>query len=421
MRIDSPFYRPTFAIIDLQALDYNIKLTKSFLAQGTKLLLTVKANGYGHGADQVAKTAIQAGADMLSVATLEEGIALRQAGVEAPILVFGVLSRRGLMTAALQRLTVSFTGDEDWLHHLDDLNVFEEFKHSLDVHIKVDTGMNRLGVKSLAAFVEVVQQLQASSRVRIAGLYTHFATSDEANPQQTKAQIHAFQPYVDFVRTNLPPSTLVHASNSGGTMRHPKAHYNMVRLGIGAYGYGVTPRSWTPAQKLKPVMHLFSAIVRIAEVQAGETIGYGATFTAVRRMRVATLPIGYADGYFRIVSNRGYVLLHKQRAPIVGRVCMDQIMVDITDINYAKVGDIVTLFGYGAPECWSWQEMESRFEETLESHLSAGNAMNWLSTSFCTEKDEGIILLLDELAEWAHTIPYEWTCAVGQRIPRIYT
>ncbi len=368
------FWRPTFAEIDIAAIRQNVKSVVEKVAPA-QVMAVVKANGYGHGHVEVAKTAIEGGATSLGVATIEEGVALRKAGIAAPILVFGCF-----FSDHANRL----------VQHDLELSVFElnqaealcraavSAKKLLNIHIKVDTGMGRAGIDWRQA-VDFAMKISGFVNLNIKGLYTHFACADSKNKDFTLQQIQRFQEVVDGLAAaglNVP---LKHTANSGAILDVPASFFDMVRLGVSMYG--CYPSSETSESiLLKPAMTLKSRIMALKNIEAGGSIGYNRTFKAKSNTKVAQIPIGYADGYNRKLSNRGVVLIRGKRYPVVGTVSMDQIMVEIGEKSQIEIGDEVVLMG-------------------------------------CQEGEEVSVYEISRLLE---TIPYEVITSISERVPRVY-
>lgn len=402
-------YRGTFAVVDCAAIQQNCASIKSLLAPDTRLMLAVKANGYGHGALQAARAGIAGGVTDLGVATVEEALALRDAGVETPILVLGATSAQGAVAAAERNISITIgNADTDSLEQV--LPQPGTLRHPLTVHLKVDTGMSRLGARSPAAAVRMAQALQARDDVVLEGMFTHLACADDPDLRHASQQTSQFSAVKRALAdVGIRPRT-VHAANSAAALRMPEWHFDMVRVGIAAYGYGPADTYASPVP-LHSALHLYSTIVRVATLQAGETVGYGATFTAHRPTRVATVPVGYADGYFRVLSNRASLMLRGKRAPVVGNICMDQLVIDVTDIPTAEVGDCVTLYGRAAGPA---------FKQALDNQGDGAAALSErLQAAFEASAGEQV-LSLDEVAGLAGTISYEVMCALSTRVPRIY-
>jgi alanine racemase len=329
--------RPNQARLDLAALRHNLDVARG-LAPRAKLMAVVKANAYGHGAVTIARE-LQSRADALAVACIEEALELREAGVDAPILLLeGVFEARELTTAA--QLGFWVTIDNEW-----QMRWLEEAILPEPVHcwLKVDTGMHRLGV-SAERTREFYDRLTACASVeQNPVIYTHFASADDIHSSQTTGQIALFNEVCD----GLP--ALRSAANSPGLLAWPDAQYDWVRPGYMLYGNSPMAEPHPNAESLQPVMTLCSAVISVREVLPGDSVGYGASWTAARPSRIATVTIGYGDGYPRLAPNGTPVLVNGKRANLAGRVSMDMITVDVTDIPEVQVGDEVILWGDGLP------------------------------------------------------------------------
>lgn len=356
----------TWAEVDLAAIASNIRAVRSRLGPSCRLMAVVKADAYGHGVVPVCQAALQAKAAWLGVATLGEGVALRLGGIDDPILVLGGLTAGELADAAAHRLSISITSNE-----MAEL-VFQHIGSVSPVHLKVDTGMTRLGV--FPQEVPVLLDRLAAKGIAIEGCYTQLACADEPDHPMTAEQLSRFQAVLHVIRARV-PQVLVHVANSAGALAVPTTHFDMVRVGLAMYGLYPSPQMQRLA-RLQPAMRLYSRVVRTARVGPGTAVSYGAAYCAKTSTIIATVACGYADGYPRLAGEHGEVLIRGRRHRIAGRVCMDHLMVDVGDHPVA-VGDVVQLFG---------------------DAVSA-----------------------DEVAAWAHTISYEILCGVGLRVPRIYT
>ena len=317
--------RPTYCLIDLQAAAQNVRAIRASLQPNVKMMAVVKADAYGHGAVQIAEVALRSGASCLGVATAEEGIQLREAGITAPILIIGMI----LPNAAEPVVRYDLQPTVCTVEVLRSLDAEAKKQGKwVPVHLKADTGMGRIGVRTEEDVDEIAQCLKTCSSIELHGFFTHFANSDGADKGYAHEQLELFKKLHQRVKKHgFRP--ILHAANSAAIADLPDTHFDMVRAGIMLYGY-------YPSQNvkkdiaLKPVMSVYSKVDFIKTVPAGETISYDRTYTTWRPTRVATVPIGYGDGYKRLLSGRGCVLIRVQRAPILGRVCMDQIMLDVT-------------------------------------------------------------------------------------------
>ncbi|MBT2709736.1 alanine racemase [Pseudomonas sp. ISL-84] len=364
-------YRDTWAEINLDHISYNVESMKKHVKEGTIVIAVVKANGYGHGDAAVAEAALDAGASYLAVATLDEAMALRKKKVAAPILVMGASRPENAGDAAKENISVTVF-QKDWLSAA---KSFIESSEVLAVHLKFDTGMGRLGIRSQDELQEIENVIKGDKRFLIEGAFTHFATADSLDNGYFDQQLSRFEEMVDWMEA-VPK--YVHSSNSAAGLRFPQAHLNAVRMGISMYGL-------VPSMEMKPELpfplkEAFSLHTRMAHVKKlhkGEKVSYGATYEASEDEWIATLPIGYADGWIRKLQGQE-VLAEGMRAPIVGRICMDQCMIKLP--HEMPVGTQVTLIG----------------------------------------KQGGERVTVDEVAEKLETINYEITCMVSSRVPRIY-
>ena len=320
--------------IDLEALRENVRLLRSTLPEKTKLMAVVKADAYGHGIAKVARAALEAGASALAVARTDEGAALRQAGVTAPVLVLGASSDEEIAEGVRNELTLTVCTPE----MVDTLESCAKDSGLTGLmHLKIDTGMGRIGVRTEEEIRAILARLQVSPHVRLTGAFTHFADADGSDMAYTRMQFERFQQLL----TLLPDGIVRHCANSAAIHRCPEAALDMVRAGISMYGH---PPVETDLP-LRPVMTWRTQVTFVKTVQPGDKISYGCTFTAEKPMRLATVACGYGDGYHRNASSRAQVILHGQRARVVGRICMDQMMVDVTDVPEVREDDEAILWG----------------------------------------------------------------------------
>ncbi len=366
-------YRTNYCEVDLDAIRSNVGVMCARLAPGVRFLAVVKADGYGHGAVQVANAAIQAGASMLAVAIPEEGEALRRAGIEEPILVLGGMEAAAAEAVVACDLTQTVF-DAAAVRTLEAAGA--RLGRTAQVHMKLDTGMNRIGVRTEQEARALTALIDSMAHVSLTGCLTHMATADEDEREDTLRQLARFDVLSAAVASVHSGPIIRHAANTASIFRYPQAQYDMVRGGIALYGYPPVAE----AQGLRPAMRWVTRAVMVKEIEPGERVGYGGRFEAQRVTRVMTVPVGYADGYRRALSGRGCVLVRGRRAPIIGRVCMDQVMVDVTEIPDVQAGDEVVLLGAQGEACIDAQEM----------------------------------------AEWMDTISYEVLCAPSARVPRVY-
>ncbi|MGQ0666703.1 MAG: alanine racemase [Nitrospiraceae bacterium] len=368
-------FSPTCASVDLTALAQNLLQFRRLLSHGCDVMAVVKANAYGHGAVETTKALIRQGMSRVAVVSVEEGIELRQAGIDAPIVVLGPIFREQIADLFGYQLTPVIS-DVSILPALG--QAAASLLTPRPIHLKIETGMGRLGLTQ-DELVKVIASGGFPRSLQLEGLMTHLADSDGPAPDSTEEQLARFKTAIRTVQAGGFSVPLIHAANSGGAVRFPQAHFSLVRPGLMLYGYHTLPGS-VPVPDLRPVLSLRTCIAQLRTVQPGQRVSYNGTFTATRTSRIAVLPIGYADGLSRHLSNRGRVLVRGQRAPIAGLVCMDMVMVDVTDVPGASVGDEVMLIGrQGA--------------EQITAH---------------------------DIAQWTGTISYEVLCCIGPRIPRRY-
>ncbi|GAB6137205.1 alanine racemase [Halanaerobaculum tunisiense] len=331
-------FRPTWLEIDLDAIEYNVKQVQNKLNDDTQIMAVVKADAYGHGAIEVAKQALESGASWLAVATVEEGIRLRKAGFKVPILILGTLMPDQIKQVIENKLTPTIY-TLSLAHKLS--NQAKELDEEVKVHIKVDTGMGRIGILPDQA-VDIIKNIKQLSNIEVEGIFTHFAVADE-DDQYTQKQLVKFNQIIAELKEKGIEIPIKHTANSAATIKYSQSDFDLIRMGIILYGL-------YPAAQLKDKFSLKSALswkaklVNVKEVPKGNCISYGCTYTTKEQTKVGTLPVGYHDGYPRLLSNQADVLFQGNRYPIIGRVCMDQTMIDVTGTD-AKQGDIVTLIG----------------------------------------------------------------------------
>jgi alanine racemase len=338
---NDPVGRGALAEVDLGAIGRNLTRIREHLDAGVDVLAAVKANGYGHGSVHVARHLSTLGIDRFGVATAEEALALRAGGVTGEILLFGPAGRTHELIEAGVTLTIT---DAPSLERI----VRSGAAGSARVQLKVDTGMGRLGLPAEAA-AAVARAADAVPTVELTGVWTHFARSDEPTSGATEAQLDAFEGLLATLRSDGIEPPLVHAANSAGIFCFPQSHYRLVRPGIALYGYHSSPEAQALSPALEPALTLSAPITFVKRVRAGDPVSYGALWHAPRDTTVATLRIGYADGYPRLLSNRGVARLHGHEVAIAGRVCMDQLLLDVVDLEVA-VGDRAVLFGPDGPD-----------------------------------------------------------------------
>ncbi len=369
----------TWAEIDLSAIKHNTAEFKKKLADSTKLLAVVKADAYGHGALEVSLAALNSGADELGVATLEEAVYLRNSGIDAPILILGIIFDDEIENLIKFDITATVTSYD---YALNISNEAKKQNKTAKIHIKLDTGMSRIGYTSDSDYVAEIKKIALLPNIYIEGIFSHFSKADEENIEYTEIQFDRFVKMCGKLEENGIKIPVKHISNSAGIMRNKKYHLDMVRLGISLYGQ--FPSDIFEKEKfdikLLPAMTLKSRVAFVKEVPKNVHIGYNGTFVTNKTTMIATVAIGYADGYSRSLSNKGYAIVKGKICKIIGNVCMDQLMLDVTGIKDIKFGDEVILFG------------------------SFGNT----------------IINVDDVAALINTNSYELLCHIGKRVPRIY-
>ena len=367
--------RPTRCIIDHAALRWNLRQIKKKIGPNVNILSMVKADAYGHGAVAVAQTLAAAGSDAFGVATVEEGVELRQARIKAPILVFAGAYVEQIDQCLKHKLTPV-------LHELATLKALDRKARTrrtiLDIQLEVDTGIGRIGFPSAETDLWLPELVKLKA-LNLAGVLSHFADAETANEKYTERQLKNFQQVLDRLRRAGIVHSSTHMSKSAALITVPAAHFAMVRPGLILYGMYPSPQMKKQI-RLKPVLSWKTRIIQLKRAPAGASVGYGRTFVTKRASRIATLPVGYADGYRRLLSNRARVLVRGKRAPVVGRVSMDLTTVDVTDIRNVEQGDEVVLLG----------------------------------------RQDGAAISADEMAAWANTISYEIFTSIGARVPRIH-
>ncbi|MBM7554391.1 alanine racemase [Thalassobacillus pellis] len=366
------FYRDSWVEIQLDAISHNIKELKRHIPKQKKIYAVVKANAYGHGDIQVARKALEAGADALAVSLLDEAIKLRESGITAPVLVMGWIRSEDAPVAAAHGITVTFF-QKEWLEKVKQLT----FDHPLKLHLKWDTGMGRVGIRTEEELLEILEALN-DSRFLLEGVFTHFATADEADSDYFIRQQKRFEAMRKIMNQNWNGKLIYHSSNSATSLRVPEQPEDMLRFGISLYGLYPSPvvKEERPIE-LRPAFSLHSRLVHVKKVNKGDCISYGATYCTEEDEWIGTVPLGYADGWIRQLQGAD-VLIDGKRMPIVGRICMDQFMVRL-DKEY-EPGTKVTLIG--------------------------------------KQKEEEISM--DEIAGYLNTINYEIPCIISYRVPRIY-
>ncbi len=372
-------FQRVYAEIDLNAIKENVLSIRKHLKPDTRIMPVIKADGYGHGsvpiAEFIGKLDCVYG---FAVATAEEALVLKKDGIEKPILILGYTFPHCYEQLIREEIRITVFR-EDMLPQI--AQAARRAGKNAKIHIKVDTGMNRIGIEPDDSGIVLLQKTMEMPEIEVEGIFTHFAKADEVDKAAAYEQLDVFQNFIKRIEGELKLDIPIkHCANSASIIDLPQAQMDMVRPGIILYGIWPSEEVDQEAVKLQPALSLHSHVVYVKDLHKGECVGYGGTFTAKKEMRVATIPVGYGDGYPRMLSGRGHVLIRGQKAPILGRVCMDQFMVDVTDIPLAAAGDHVTLIGTDGPE--------------------------QITAAF-----------LGELSGRFH---YELVCDLGRRIPRVY-
>ena len=368
-------YLRTYAQIDLDAILYNVKNTRAKLQDGVKLLGVIKADAYGHGAVEVGK-ALEGECDFFGVACIEEALELKSAGITTPILILGYVSPEDYKEVVANEIRIPVFHEND--AELLSKEACRQGKNAI-IHLCVDTGMSRIGFQVSEESADICKRISELDNIEIEGLFSHFATADEADLTKALAQQEKFESFYDMLNARGVSVPIAHINNSAGIMNFKK-QFNMCRMGIITYGLYPSHEVDESLLDIRPAMQWKTSISHIKTLPAGREISYGGDFKTVKDTVIATIPVGYADGYPRCLSNIGEVLICGRRAKIVGRVCMDQFMVDVTDIPKAKLGSEVVLVG-------------TQGNETLS---------------------------MEEVSEKAHSFNYELPCRISRRVPRTY-
>ena len=367
--------RYVYAHIHTDHFIHNLKLMRQYVPKQTRLMLVLKADAYGHGALTLGKIALENGIYQVGVATFDEAMELRSYLPQAKILILGY-TPPSVVDEAIRHNIELCVYDIAMAKALDQ-SAKTQNKKAL-IHIKLDTGMNRIGYKCDEKSMNEIHEIAKLPHIKISGIFTHFASADN-DLEYLRMQYECFRSFV----AKLPKTTntLLHCANSASIMNANETHLDMVRLGIIAYGLKPDFNMNMQGINLKPVMSFKAHIVHIKEISPNERVSYGGTFVTSKKTKIATLPVGYADGYMRLLSNKAEVLVRGKRAKVIGNICMDQCMIDVSDIDDVQIGDCAVLFGYD---------------------------------------DLGNMLSVDELAKHIGTISYELVCAVSKRVARVY-
>ena len=369
----------TWVEISKQALSSNIKTFRRLVGKDVRLAPAVKANAYGHGLVETSKTFLEAGADFLCINALYEAEELRKAGIKAPILVIGYTALSDLERAV--DLDCDLT-----VYNLETIRALGKLKKAVNLHLKVETGNHRQGVR-MEDVPAVLKEFEKHPNLRMAGISTHFANiEDRVNHKYALYQLKGFKKAIRMLEEAGHAPHYRHCANSAAAIVLPEAHFNFVRLGIGAYGLWPSDKTLRAAQhagidiSLSPALTWKAVVAQVKEIEKGALVGYGCTYEMARKGRIAVLPVGYYDGYVRLLSNKGHVLIRGKKAPVIGRVCMNMIMVDVTQIPEVKLEDEVVLLG-----------------EQGKENISA-----------------------EDMAALSGTINYEVTTRINERIPRMF-
>jgi len=368
--------RPAWAEIDLDAFEENFKKIKALVRPGAMVTGVIKADAYGHGAVEIGKVLLEQGVDRFAVATLSEAVQLRKVFKEVPILILGY--------------TPTYAADEvienniiQTMYNADEAGIFSERAKKMDkklkVHIKIDSGMSRLGFQANLDSVEKIIKISELPNIEIEGMFTHFAVADEVDKEYTYSQYEKYEFMVNSLKARGLEIPVKHVSNSAAIMDLPEMNMDMVRAGIILYGLYPSDEVIKERIDLKQVMSLKAEVSHVKELEAGRGVSYGLKYVTPGKRKIATIPIGYADGYTRMLSGKAEVLVKGVKVPVVGRICMDQCLIDVTGAD-VKIGDEVILFG--------------------------SDGTNTIS--------------IDEVARKLGTINYEITCMISKRIPREY-
>lgn len=372
-------YKRVCAKINLNNIKENYRGMAEVVGSKSRFFAVIKADGYGHGAVEIAK--ILEKEDSLygfAVATAEEALELRNHGITKPILVLGYTFPDSYEKLAYYNIMPTVFREDSLL---DLSNAAKKTGHKIKVHVKVDTGMHRIGIAPNENGLAFMEKVLGTEGIELEGMFTHFARADEFDKTDALKQNRIFQEFVSQVESKFRIQVpYKHSANSAGILELKDSYLNLVRAGVALYGMWPSEEVNKEIVRLKPALSLYSHIVYIKEIQPGDAVSYGGTFVAEKTMRVATIPVGYGDGYPRSLSGKGYVLIHGKKAPILGRVCMDQFMVDVTEIPEAEMDDPVTLIG----------------------------------------KDGASEITIEELGDISGRFNYELACDLGKRIPRVY-
>jgi alanine racemase len=373
------YFRPTRVEISLDALRANLEGFRRVLPDHVNMMVVVKADAYGHGAVEVSREALRCGVTYIAVAFLDEGLELRQAGITAPILVLGYTPPEGLEWAWKHGITVNVYSHEV-LDAFERLQLEQPQDKPLTIHIKVDSGMNRLGLSTEKEAIELIERAFRIPGLFVEGLFTHYASADETDKTFTHEQYKRFDRIVEYFREQGTEFTYIHAGNSAAAIDCPNLTYNMVRLGISMYGLYPSEEVNHQVIELEPVMSIKTGVVMVKSLPPGSGVSYGTIYRTSGEETIATLPIGYADGFSRMLTGKAQALVKGTRVPVVGRICMDQCMVNVTGVADIHNEEEVVILG----------------------------------------RQGGERITAEEHAAWLGTIKYEITCMISHRVPRVY-
>ena len=365
------------AEVNLGAIEHNYKQIRQHIPRHTEMMAIVKADGYGHGAKEVAGFLQEQGVNRFAVAIVAEGEELRESGITSPILVLGYTPRADIKALIKNDLTQTVFSYEMAKTISDEAG---RLGKTVNIHLKVDTGMGRIGFLSSPKSIEEILMIAKLPNINLEGIFTHFSTADEEDTSYTRGQWSIFEGFLKELSEVGLEIPIIHAANSAAIMCHEYTHLNLVRPGIILYGYYPSTYLEGKILDLQPAMTLKTQVVHVKELTEGQYVGYGRKFYTHQKTKIATIPVGYADGYSKNLGNKGKVLIRGQYAPIIGNICMDQFMVDVTHIKGVTVEDEVVLFG----------------------------------------KQQDAVIRVEEIAQSLGTINYEIICMIGKRVPRIY-
>lgn len=370
-------YHRVHAEINIDYIEDNLKAIKNYVGYDKEIMVVIKADGYGHGAIPIARQLYEAGIDSIGVATLQEAVALRKYGIKIPILILGY-SPEEEYNDLIDYDIIQTVYKPSMVKGISDMAVKAGKKAK--IHIKIDTGMTRLGFYPDEDSVIQIEEIYKLPNIEIEGIFTHFAQADDSDRTYTEQQIRLYNEFIKKLEDKGIIIPKKHASNSAGLIEYKEAHFDMVRAGIALYGLYPSNDVDHDRLKLKPSLSLISNIIFLKDVPSGVSVSYGSTYVTDRQCKIATIPVGYGDGFPRSLSSKGRVLIRGQYAPIIGRICMDQFMVDVTDIEGVSDGDEAVLIG----------------------------------------KQGDNEITVEEIAGIDGTINYEIVCQLGKRIPRVY-